>query len=256
MERGKTFLNANMWARSRCPGDSQEKNHPLIQTRHAKNEIFIMIHRHTSVVCVLYFNWTECWACPPSMLNVPINKNLCVCVSLREKKLVDCLDVAVWLIVLCQLWLKSFSLPSRDKSVCVRLIISSVLRTLHAGCVLSCKSFAQRKIELCFYTECEYNTVKQLFLGRMMLTASATMADKIVICVSQRLVFSNHQSVGLVRAVATLLSHMRHWHLQMSLKLSERHPKIHQEPTLEHLGTTLWRGETLHTLSEGVHPKP
>lgn len=87
-ERDETFLNANMWARSRCTGDSQEKNHLLIQTRHAKNEMFIMIHGRTSVACVVYFNWNECWACPPAMLNVPINKNLraCVCVTERERE--------------------------------------------------------------------------------------------------------------------------------------------------------------------------
>lgn len=169
MERDETFLNANMWMRSRCTGDSQEKNHLLIQTRHAKNEIFIMIHRHTSIVCILYFNWTECWACLPAMLNVPINK----------RKLVDCLDV-----------------DHHKIRVCVWLIMSSVLRPLHAGCVLSSKSFAQRKIEQCFHTECEYHAEKQLFLGEMMLTASATMADKIIICVSQHPVFTNHHRLS------------------------------------------------------------
>lgn len=108
-ERDETFLNANMWARSRCARDSQEKNHLLIQTRHAKNEIFIMIHGRTSVACTVYFNWNACWACPPAMLNVPINKNLRACLWHweRERKLVDCLDVAVWLIVLRQLWFQS-----------------------------------------------------------------------------------------------------------------------------------------------------
>lgn len=85
-ERDETFLNANMWARSRCREDSQEKNHLLIQTRHAKNEIFIMILRHTSVACILYSNWNECWACPPAMSNVPINKNLRVCVCHWERE--------------------------------------------------------------------------------------------------------------------------------------------------------------------------
>lgn len=108
-----------------------------------------------------------------------------------------------------------------------------LVRPLHAGCVLSCKSFAQRKIEQCFHTECEYHAVKQLFFGGVMLTTSAAMADKIIICVSQRPVFANHQSVGLVRVVVAPLSHMRPWHLQMSLELSNRHPKIHLEPTLE-----------------------
>lgn len=72
-----------------------------------------------------------------------------------------------------------------------------------------------------------------IFLGGVMLTTSAAMADKIIICASQHPVFTNHQSVGLVRVVVAPLSHMRPWHLQMSLELSNHHPKIHLEPTLE-----------------------
>lgn len=129
-----------------------------------------------------------------------------VCVSLRERKLVDCLDVAVWLIVLRHLWLQSkkpFSdtRPSRDKSLC----------SINHDFSFTCKAFTrrmrfivQRKIEQCFYTECEY-----FFWGGVMLTTSAAMADKVIICVSQRPVITSHQSVGLVRVVVAPLSHMR-----------------------------------------------
>lgn len=171
------------------------------------------------------------------MLNVPINKNLCVCVSLRERKLVDCLDVAVWLIVLRQLWLQSKkpfpdTRPSQDKSVCsINHVFSFkaftrrmrfIVQIIHAK---KNRTVFSRRISISFWEA-------TIFGGDDVNSISSNGWQDHYLCLSAPSVRQS-PSVGLVRVVAALLSHTRPWHLQLSLELTNRHPKIHLEPTLQ-----------------------